>query len=85
MIGHFNYQQVTGVGLSSGTLYRVSAVDQLRLAAPFPSSVQSLRSFRLTGPGPGNNLLVTALYHITVSASGDVSVEIDDLTTRCPD
>ena len=85
VIGHFNYQHVTGVGLTSGTPYRVSAVDQLRLAAPFPSQIQSVRSFHLTGPGPGNDLLVTALYHITVSANGDVSVAIDDLTARCPD
>jgi hypothetical protein len=38
VLGHFNYQNVTGIGLSSGIKYRASAVDQVRLEAPFPSA-----------------------------------------------
>src|SRR5215208_4401431 len=37
IVSHFNYQNVTGLGLTSGSTYRVTAVDQVRLSAPFPS------------------------------------------------
>lgn len=30
---HFNYQNVRGLGLTSGTIYQVSGVDQARLSA----------------------------------------------------
>lgn len=83
VVGHFNYQGVSGVGLTSGTTYRVSAVDHLRLQAPFPSDITSVRSFRLIGQGTEENLLVDALLHITVDANGEVTASIDDLSIRC--
>lgn len=83
LIGHFNYQNVTGVGLTSGNTYRVSAVDQIRLAAPFPSDITSVNSFRLISQGSSSNLLVNVLYHITVNANGEVTISIDDLTMQC--
>ena len=83
IIGHFNYQDVTGTGLTSGTRYRVSATDQVHLSAPFPSSTHSVRSFRLIAPGPNDDVLVHALTVITVTANGDVSASIVELTTRC--
>jgi hypothetical protein len=83
VLGHFNYQNVTGIGLSSGIKYRVSAVDQVRLEAPFPSSIQSVRHFRLIANGAGDDVLVDAIFHITVNANGEVTAEIEELTTRC--
>jgi hypothetical protein len=83
IMGHFNYQNVTGTGLTTGTRYRVSAVDHVQLAPPFPSSVHSVRSFRMIAPGPDDDLIVHALTHITVTANGDVSVSIDELNSRC--
>src|ERR1043165_7191967 len=32
VIGHFNYQDVRGVGLTSGAMYRIAAVDHFRLS-----------------------------------------------------
>lgn len=83
VLGHFNYQNVTGIGLSTGIQYRVSAVDQVRLEAPFPSSIQSVRHFRLLAQGTGDDVLVDAIFHITVNANGEVTAEIEELTTRC--
>ena len=83
VLGHFNYQDVTGIGLSSGIQYRASAVDQVRLEAPFPSSIQSVRHFRLIANGAGDDVLVDAIFHITVNANGEVTAEIEELTTRC--
>lgn len=83
IVGHFNYQDVRGIGLTSGTEYRVSAVDHVHLSAPFPSSVHSVRSFRMIAPGSDDNLLVHVLMHITVTANGDVSASIERLSNRC--
>jgi len=84
IVGHFNYQNVSGVGLTSGIRYRASSVDHVRLGAPFPSDIHSVRSFRLVGRGTEDNLLVRALFHITVNANGEVSAFIeDDLSSQC--
>ena len=83
MIGHFNYQNVRAVGLTSGNTYQTSAVDQFRLSAPFPSTISSVQSFRLISRGVESNLLVTVLYHITVNANGEVTASIDSLTMQC--
>ena len=83
VMGHFNYQKVTGLGLTSGTLYRVSAVDHVRLSAPFPSSINSVQSFHLISLGSDSNLLVTILFHITVNANGEVTVTLDDSHAQC--
>lgn len=83
VLGHFNYQGVTGIGLSTGIQYRAAAVDQVRLEAPFPSSIQSVRHFRLIAQGAGDDVLVDAIFHVTVNDNGEVTAEIEELTTRC--
>jgi hypothetical protein len=83
VMGHFNYLNVSGVGLTSGNTYQANAVDHVRLSAPFPSSITSVRSFLLISRGSSSNLLVTILYHVTVNANGEVTISIDDLNTQC--
>jgi hypothetical protein len=83
VVGHFNYQGVTGVGLTSGITYYATAVDHFYLSAPFPWSINSMRNFRLISQRGDSNLLVTILYHITVNANGEVTVSIDSLEMQC--
>lgn len=83
LIGHFNYQGVTAVGLTSGNIYHASAVDHFRLSDPFPSSISSIRSFHLISEGADSNLLVSALFHITVNGNGEVTTSIDTLDMQC--
>jgi len=83
VMGHFNYQNVTGLGLTSGDTYRVSAVDNIRLSAPFPSSITSVQSFHLISRGSGGNLLVQVSYHITVNGKGQVQAFIEELSMQC--
>lgn len=83
LVGHFNYQGVTGVGLMSGITYQATAVDHFYLSAPFPSSINSMRNFHLISQGGDSNLLVTILYHITVNAKDEVTVSIDSLEMQC--
>jgi hypothetical protein len=83
IVGHFNYQGVSGVGLTSGTEYRGSTVDNLRLSEPFPSDINSVSSFHLIGRGTEENLLVNVLFHITVDANGNVTASIDEVDIQC--
>jgi hypothetical protein len=83
VVGHFNYQGVSGVGLTSGTTYRASTVDNFRLTEPFPTDINSVRSFHLISRGSEDDLLVFALFHITVDANGNITAEIDDLYMKC--
>jgi hypothetical protein len=82
-VGHINFQGVSGVGLTSGTTYRSSSVDNFRLAAPYPSDITSVRSLRLISPGPEDDLLVRFLFHITVNANGEITAEVEDVNFEC--
>jgi len=82
-VGHFNWQNVSGVGLTSGTTYRASTVDTFRLEAPFPSDIHSVRSLRLISPGPGDDMLVMFLFHITINANGEITAEVEDVNFEC--
>jgi hypothetical protein len=82
-VGHFNWQNVSGVGLTSGTTYRASTVDNFRLKAPFPSDIHSVRSLHLIGQGTEDNLLIKFLFHITVDANGEIRASIDDVSVKC--
>ena len=83
VIGHFNYADVSGVGLTSGNTYQVTAVDNIRLSAPFPSSITSERGFLLVSRGASSNLLVRVAYHITISGTGELTAFIEDLDMLC--
>ena len=83
VVGHFNYQGVSGVGLTSGTEYRASTVDNFRISEPFPSDINSVSSFHLIGQGTEENLLVNVLFHITVDANGEVTASIDEVDIQC--
>lgn len=83
VVGHINYQGLTGVGLTSGARYHVSAVDHFRLQAPFPSSIQSVRNIHLIAEGPTEDLLVQIVSHVTVDANGNVTASVDDMRSQC--
>ena len=83
IVSHFNYQNVQGLGLTSGSTYQASAVDHVRLSAPFPSDIHSVQTFHLIHRGAGSNLLVNVLYHITVTARGEVTASIDAFDMQC--
>jgi hypothetical protein len=82
-MGHFNYLNVSGVGLTSGNIYQTNAVDHIRLSAPFPSSITSVRSFLLISRGASSNLLIHVAYHITINEKGGMTAFIEDLDIQC--
>jgi hypothetical protein len=83
VMGHFNYLNVGGVGLTSGNTYQTNAADHIRLSAPFPSSINSVRSFLLISRGSSSNLLIHVAYHITIDENGKMTAFIEDLDMQC--
>jgi hypothetical protein len=73
------------IGAITGDTYRVTGVTQGRSAYSLQDGRYTLtyvNSFQLIGPGPGNNLLVHEVAHVTINGD-DVVVQHDNLTIDC--
>lgn len=73
------------IGAITGDTYRVTGVTQGRSAYSLQDARYTLtyvNSFQLIGPGPGNNLLVHEVAHVTLNGD-DVVVQHDNLTIDC--
>jgi hypothetical protein len=80
---HANPQGVTGVGLTSGALYRGTGVTRETITVNGASTDTFVNSFKLIGPGTTPNLLVTQIFHVTVDANGNVTSLVDSTTVKC--
>jgi hypothetical protein len=83
---HFQPQGVTGVGLVTGDKYQATGVTRTDMntnGTPFPFNTTLVNNFRIIGQGRGNNFLVHATVHTTVSANGDVTAEVNNTSTEC--
>jgi len=83
---HFQPQGSHLVGSVTGDVYQATGVTQ----GTFKGSLQNgqftetdVNNYRLIGHGPGNNLLIHEVSHITVNANGDVTVEFDHSSDGC--
>jgi hypothetical protein len=86
--GKFHFQPQGGdlVGAVTGDKYQPTGVTQ----GTFKGSLQNgqytetfVNNFRIIGPAPGNNFLVHEVFHITINANGDVTVEHDNFSEEC--
>ena len=83
---HFQPQGISGVGLTTGDKYQATGVTQDRFSGSFVNGQFSetfVNNFRIIGEGPGNNFLVHETFHVTITANGLVTVEVDRFTTSC--
>jgi hypothetical protein len=85
---HQNLQGVSGVGQTTGQVYReVGASSDKANAAdfegrpPFEATVVAHGAF--VGPGPGNNLTLKITSHFVVNARGVLTVAISRVETQC--
>jgi hypothetical protein len=83
---HFQPQSGDLVGSVTGDKYQPTGVTQDH----FKGSLQNgqytetfVNNFRIIGPGPGNNFLVHEIFHITINANGDVTVDHDRVSVDC--
>ena len=80
----FNHAGVSGIGLTSGAKYQATGTNRFQSSANgIGSEFTFTGSFLLTAPGPGNNLLIKELVHMTINANGALTADIGSLTGGC--
>ena len=77
-----NPQDATGVGLTTGTVYRVTGIGyEFTTAAGRTETAVTV--FRIIGPGLAANVSVHEVSHITINANGVATVAFDKATEEC--
>jgi len=79
-------QGVGGVGLVTGDKYRATGLTQETFSFDLSNGQGSdtfVNNFRMIGAGPGNNFLVHETLHLTINASGSVTVFFDNFSIGC--
>lgn len=79
-----NPQGVVGTGHVSGDIYRGTGHTGARTVSTAAGErISQTNSFGLIGPGPGNNLLAHANWHITVLQDGSIVGQVDNVSLEC--
>lgn len=86
--GKFHFQPQGGgvVGETTGDFYHATGVTQGTFSGSLVNGQYSesfVNNFRLIGPGPGNNFLEHDMFHITINANGDTTVEFETESIDC--
>lgn len=79
-------QGVVAVGATSGDMYRLAGdfwTEQTIRDASYPLTVQLVEVHHVLSAGPAPNLLVHVVRHLTVTAAGDVTANIDSVRAEC--
>jgi hypothetical protein len=83
---HSTDVNITGIGETTGASYRelntVTIAEQGNDQTG-PYAETNPVHFSMITPGGGNNLEVDAIFHITITATGDVSVFLNRFTATC--
>ncbi len=81
---HYQAQDITGVGMTSGVKYKATGVTRSSENFRFlPYSYTFVNNFRLIGEGPGNNLLLHETFHITFNGNGELTAVADNYGVDC--
>ena len=75
-----------GVGAGTGDVYRVAASGTLHQIVDLASGQQVVTLVTHShenGPGPGNNLKLTAVGQTATTPDGDVTVDFDRISVTC--
>ena len=88
IVGQHNSQGITGVGLSSGTLFRaVDGADEGRrvtniFGAP-GFEMTDVDTFQLIGQGQAPNLLVHTTIHLTFAPDQGFTAQVTNVSSEC--
>lgn len=83
---HFQPMGATGLGLSTGDIYRAVGVTQFMDVFPIGgvgAVSSSVNNFRLIGRGPNNNLQVHQNIHFTINANGEFTAFVGNTSVVC--
>jgi hypothetical protein len=83
---HFQPQGTLGLGLTTGNIYRGGGVTQGHTnistdGLPFIDTF--VNSFNVIGTAGAESFKIHNTVHVTVSANGDISAEVDNSSTTC--
>jgi hypothetical protein len=76
----------TGVGAITGDVYRFAATSNLHQTVDLTTAQQVvtlITNAHQNGPGPDNNLKLTAVGHTTTTPDGDVTVDFERISVTC--
>jgi hypothetical protein len=84
-VSQTNPQGVTGIGLTSGTVYQGTGVGRSNFILPVGGVIVStyVSSFKLIGRGATDNYLVQTVFHSTVNSTGTVTSVVEQFTVKC--
>jgi len=77
---HFNWAGITGTGLTSGDTYVVPQVisnTDYYHQGGFPTSGTGTLTFQLVSKGSGENVRVKGVWHFTINANGELTIDKD--------
>lgn len=84
---HFNPQGVSGVGRTSGDIYKATGVTQSTTTydgiTGYPFQTTYVNNYRIIGKGTAANYSVHTTFHITVNANGTVTAIADNTDVNC--
>jgi hypothetical protein len=88
---HANLADMSGVGTSSGDLYRAADTaagsgSRVSVYVPTgspPRSITQSGHMRFISMGSGDNLVIRSTFHLTIDANGDVRVNSPTFEPRC--
>jgi hypothetical protein len=87
--GHFsvkvldNPQGAVGSGELTGIKYQGTGATGSVVSLRVGESSSAINTFRIVGPGPGNNLLIQEHLHLTINANGVVTANLVRLIEAC--
>ena len=83
---HDNPHGTTGIGLTSGTVFRAVGSAQVNSESNGPTDqidVSRQAIFGLISEGQAANFDFVAVVHSTVNAGGDVTVDLSEIRMEC--
>jgi hypothetical protein len=82
---HFQPQNVTGVDLVTGTVFRATGLTRdLVVNSPAGGSTETfVNRFHIQATRGEQSYLITEVFHITVAPDGTVTVEFDKASATC--
>jgi hypothetical protein len=85
-IAHTNFQDVTGVGLTTGDEYEIRGSQNL-VTNIQPSGAGGVDNvvgtMVMSSKGSGENLVLNAVFRFTVNANGEITFELMKLDVEC--
>jgi hypothetical protein len=79
----FQPQGVTAVGESTGDIYHAAGLTRGDFNTTVGDENTFVNNFLMIGPGPGNNLLLHGLAHMTINANGTLTASVDRISFEC--